>query len=273
MRVLLRVSPHRCHLPLLPKLINPTIGIFSQIKHNHREMAEYYSGVQGSPRTSGPPGLLGLDRKAMEEERLARLSKKRNAESQSPRLRAAKVSKQDASHKHASGSKVIQPGVTEAAAHTRNSEPAATAASALSLDAEVRAHPTVSYPNGVVKRTWVFGQRRQNDIKVEEVLQKRDLNIAVLSSWQLDMDWIASKIDLSRTKLMLVMEGKEDDVVRLPSALARPAENNRLRFRFWDETNESRKSSGSARHRNGPSRCESSSHPWAAVSTTACTRS
>ncbi len=71
----------------------------------------------------------------------------------------------------------------------------------------------LQYPKGATKKTWAFGYERQNDIKIEEVLQKFDLKIAVLSSFTLDMDWLATKLDLSKTKLILVMNARDDETV------------------------------------------------------------
>lgn len=47
----------------------------------------------------------------------------------------------------------------------------------------------IQYLDGIVKKTWAFGyDRRGDDIKIEEVLQKNDLQLAVLSSYQIDAD-------------------------------------------------------------------------------------
>jgi hypothetical protein len=49
--------------------------------------------------------------------------------------------------------------------------------------------PGIQYPEGIVKKTWAFGyDRKGDDIKIEEVLQKGDLELAVLSSFQIDAD-------------------------------------------------------------------------------------
>jgi hypothetical protein len=51
----------------------------------------------------------------------------------------------------------------------------------------------IQYPNGVVKKTWAFGyDRKGDDIKIEEVFQKNDLQLAVLSSFQIDADCMLS---------------------------------------------------------------------------------
>jgi hypothetical protein len=61
----------------------------------------------------------------------------------------------------------------------------------------------------VVKKTWAFGHPRQDDIKIEEVFDRSELVLAVLSSFQWDMDWLMPKLDAPRTKLVFVMQAKE----------------------------------------------------------------
>ena len=109
-------------------------------------------------------GMLGMDRKKMEEERLAR---KRRRSTSPPSVR--KVLKQKTS------------------------------------DPSNELHLT-----GVVKKTWVSGHERAgHDIKLEEILQPKDLQIAVLSSFQWDIPWLLNKINLERTKTTLVMQAKD----------------------------------------------------------------
>jgi hypothetical protein len=58
----------------------------------------------------------------------------------------------------------------------------------------------LQYPDGVVKKTWAFGyDRNGDDIKIEEVLQKSDLEVAVLSSFQVDADCTSFVLDLLLT--------------------------------------------------------------------------
>lgn len=63
----------------------------------------------------------------------------------------------------------------------------------------------IQYLNGVVKKTWVRGCPRQgDDVKIEEVLQKNDLDFAVLSAYQVEPDWVLSKLD-PKTKVVMVL--------------------------------------------------------------------
>jgi hypothetical protein len=73
----------------------------------------------------------------------------------------------------------------------------------------------IQYPHGVVKQTWAYGFPRVGDIKIEEVLQKHDLDLAVLSSFQWNEEWLLSKLDMTRTKLMLVTQATNAEEVSL----------------------------------------------------------
>jgi hypothetical protein len=71
----------------------------------------------------------------------------------------------------------------------------------------------VRYPDGAVKRTWVKGCPREDDtITIEEVLQKEDLELAVLSTFQIDADWITTKV-LDKTKVIWVLHARDDKEV------------------------------------------------------------
>jgi hypothetical protein len=67
----------------------------------------------------------------------------------------------------------------------------------------------IEYPRGILKKTWAFRYDREEDIKIEEVLQKRDLKIAVLSAFEFDVQWLLTKIDTDSTKVVLVMQAKD----------------------------------------------------------------
>jgi hypothetical protein len=68
----------------------------------------------------------------------------------------------------------------------------------------------LSFPHGVVKKTWSARYERKNDIKIEEVLDKDQLKTAVFSSFMWDIDWLLSKVDSTRTNMCLIMEAKDD---------------------------------------------------------------
>ena len=66
----------------------------------------------------------------------------------------------------------------------------------------------LTFPHGTVLKTWALGHERSNDIKIEEVLQRNTLKLAVISSFQWDMEWLHSKINCGSTKLVFVMQAK-----------------------------------------------------------------
>ncbi|GAA86314.1 tyrosyl-DNA phosphodiesterase domain protein [Aspergillus luchuensis IFO 4308] len=126
------------------------------------------------PEPAKPMGIFGLDRKQMEQERLARLAKRKAEDTSSIDLRETKHSKID-----------------------------------LALKPTVQ--PTVATKEGIVKKTWAFGCPRQgDDIKIEEVLQKSDLELAVLSSFMWEMDWLFSKFNVESTRFIMVMQAEDE---------------------------------------------------------------
>ncbi len=124
-------------------------------------------------------GSLTLDRRAMEAERLKRATAKRQRESVG-----------DDSAKQVLPNKKAKPSA------------AGTPASPIAA---------IPYPNGVVKRTRVYGHPKcDDDITIEEVLQRDHLELAILSSFQWDEEWLLSKVDMPRTKLLLVASAADE---------------------------------------------------------------
>jgi hypothetical protein len=135
------------------------------------------------PTETGPSsgvtlGSLPLDRKQMEQERLERLAKKRGL--------PAENGPNDASG---------PPTKKQATAEPTNSLP-------------------LKFPDGTVKRTWTRGYpRTSEDITIEEVFQKEDLQLALLSSFQWDEEWMLSKVDFPRTKILLLAFASSEEQV------------------------------------------------------------
>lgn len=164
--------------------------------------------------TQSPPappflGILGIDRKAQEAERLARLKRKREPERATapPAPRKGLI--------HGSGrDRRLSPGTQAASTSTLPSttgtldELGDKSTSTAARPAPVAA---LQYPRGVVKKTWAFGQpRRGNDIKLAEVFRKGSLQAAVLSSFQWSFDWLFPQLDTKRTRFVLVMHAKAE---------------------------------------------------------------
>lgn len=151
-------------------------------------------------------GLAGIDRKAMEEERLKRLALKRGTAPDVELERATKVQKVE-------GGPTTRQMKRSTSGPTISSSDASKPPAPKPSDFRTNDQRGIQYPHGAFKRTWVLGQDRKNDIKIEEVLQKHDLKTAVLSAFQWDLEWVFSKLDVSKTKLVLVMEAKDETTV------------------------------------------------------------
>ena len=117
-------------------------------------------------------GFLGLDRKNMEQERLNR---------------KRKASPTTSSH-------LVQ-------TTSRASEP-------------VKRQKSGGDPiflDGVVRKTFALGYSRDADaITLEYILDRDDLQLAVLSSFQWDIPWLFAKLDISKTLITLVMQAKDE---------------------------------------------------------------
>jgi hypothetical protein len=177
---------------------------------------------------------FGMDRKKMEEERLARLHKRKvsqvdvsdgdDVQLPSRPVQRAKISGEgppsSSEKEKAMGPKGTPSSATLSSAPKRTvpkdppsssilpTNPGATKSAAPKAAAPAsssRSPLVLPFPRGVIKKTWAYQQpRKGDDIKIEEVLQKQDLQLAVVSSFQWDEHWMLSKIDITRTKLVLV---------------------------------------------------------------------
>ena len=158
--------------------------------------------------------MLGLDRKAMEQERLAR---KRKASLSPPPSRKAVKLAQSALDKNTDGDFLrgtSNVGIETVSSSTQTANKSATLSNPAS--APTRSDlKGLSFPTGAVKKTWAFNHPRQSsDIKIEEVLQRHDLTLAVLSSFQWDVEWLLRKVSASTTQLVFVMQAKEESTKR-----------------------------------------------------------
>ncbi|KAI0540895.1 tyrosyl-DNA phosphodiesterase-domain-containing protein [Xylaria digitata] len=129
---------------------------------------------------------LDLDRKKMEEERLARLNKRKAPHDDEINERHPQRIKIDGQPRH-----IPLAAVAGTSVRTES--------------------PHLPYPKGVVKKTWAYGYPRKDDIKIEEILQKDQLELAVLSSFQWDDEWLLSKIDIKKTKMVCIAFASSDN--------------------------------------------------------------
>lgn len=163
------------------------------------------------PVASKPPGILGLNRKQMEQERLARFNKRKADDGSSPLPELeSKVPKTEPVLRNAA---IPYSGPSLASTPSNICE--STAANSPKFGVQPTARPVPQWPLGAVKKTHVSGiPRKGNDITIEEVFQRADLELAVLSSFMWDMEWLFSKLDTQRTRFIFVMQAKEEETVR-----------------------------------------------------------
>ncbi len=144
-------------------------------------------------------GILGMDRKRQEEERLARLKRKREPSVSPPPTNRGLGHGSHLETPSAHQGKFLKAKPTVSNRKEGSAISSSTGASKL------------QYPEGVVKKTWAFGFERENDIKLAEVLQSPQLEAAVLSSFQWDWDWLVTKLDMQMTKLVFVLQAKDEE--------------------------------------------------------------
>lgn len=173
---------------------NPTI----QNEPSHSSAARETTAA--TPSTTAP-SFLGLNRKVMEQERLAR--KRKTSISPPPTRKSVKLSlplpvTDPTSRPNQLVSTPKQGEVTVRTDGGKSIAPNLTTVGPTFLD-------------GVVKKTWARGHDREDDITIEEVLQSTDLKLAVLSSFQWNVEWLLSKLKRT-TQMIFVMQAKEDSI-------------------------------------------------------------
>lgn len=162
--------------------------------------------------TAEAPNLstfLGLNRKAMEQERLERRQRKRKASISPPSTqKIIKFSNDVVAEKNIESSKLSQESQLPNVSKTKYP---------INLNKFSGSAPSNTGPvylNGTVKKTWALRHPRLEDIKLEEVLQRDDLTLAVLSSFQWDVEWLLKKINTKSTQMTFVMQAEDESVQR-----------------------------------------------------------
>lgn len=174
---------------------------------------------------TAPPnafGILGLDRKKLEEERLARVAKRKAeiAISPPPLQRDAKLGRRDVSPNNNDPKSSWSKSQLTSTTSQPPAKTVDTAAQIMKAEAKPRkmmqalSVPSVRFPRGAVKKTWAFGYPRDgSEIKIEEVLQSADLELAILSAFQWNMEWVFTKFRTRDTRFLLMMQAKEESTV------------------------------------------------------------
>ena len=146
-----------------------------------------------------PGGFIGLDRKQMEAERLARqaqLKRKRGDEGKSASISPPPLSRRTRTTSPPSSSSPRKKTIAETKHTSVTSGPAP-------LKANLR------YPDGIIKRTWISSHpRTDRDITFSELIDAPNLKSVVLSSFIWDFDWLFQQVRTKETKFVLVMHGE-----------------------------------------------------------------
>jgi len=156
----------------------PASSALSSLPENAKS-AQSSTDTTPSQASSAPTSLFGLDRKAMEQERLARVGKR----------------KRDPSPERPSKQIAMSPlteGTTVKPLSTQNT--------------------MLQYPRGAIKRTFAAKYPRTDDITLDEVLQADTVNIAVISSFMWDSEWLYKKLNPVKVKQIWIMNAKDRDV-------------------------------------------------------------
>ena len=144
-------------------------------------------------------GIMGLDRKQMEAERLARqaqLKRKRGDEGKSASISPPPLSRRTRTTSPPSSSSPRKKAIAETKHTSVTSGPAPPKA-------------TLRYPDGIIKRTWISSHpRTDRDITFSELIDAPNLKSAVLSSFIWDFDWLFTQFRTKETRFVLVMHGE-----------------------------------------------------------------
>jgi hypothetical protein len=198
------------------------------------EPSDNPSSTTIAPRETpvAPGGILSsLNRKQMEQERLARAAKRKFEDppsaQPSPKLfrpepnpvrPIAPVRKPvrpfQTSTPQASASQARPPQPKAAQAVRRSEVCRRVESNALDADVRPTSRSVLQWPLGAVKKTHIAGSPRTgNDITIEEVIQRDDLDLGVFSSFLWDLEWLFTKINTQVSRIMLIMQANDETTV------------------------------------------------------------
>lgn len=193
--------------PLQPEIISlESDDDGSSVQASPRLQSQIISPSKDIPLTAPPERLphnfLGLDRRAMEQERLARKRQvdgmPLHAQDSALESRSAPAQAQGTSDR--AGKKIAQSPQETKPLHTSTLQTLSNPSKAPKKNGPI-------FLDGAVKKTWALLKERADDIKLEEVLQSDSLKLAVLSAFQWDVPWLMEKMKES-TRVIFVMQAK-----------------------------------------------------------------
>src|ERR1700760_1197508 len=158
------------------------------------------SHSKSSADTQAFTGLQNLNRKQMEDERLARVNLKRQAEGEPQSEHLVNRAK-----RRESPSKTIT--ITGPA---RIGQSKKLSKSGNDNVPKSDGGQDLQYSRGAIRRTFSALHPREGDIKIEEVLLKDQLKIGVFSSFMWDMDWLMSKLNVRDSRFWMAMMAPSD---------------------------------------------------------------
>jgi hypothetical protein len=204
--------------------------------------------------SSSKSTFLGLDRKQMEQDRMKRIEERKKREAtlateddQSRKRKASTSAKVTETNrqvrpKYSSSSDQNGPSIEVPDSKYSNGDEPTPKVLSFKNHSTVPSRPIIAiqkgndqlvnsqppgnstgicFPDGVVKKTWAYGYPRQDDIKIEEIFQKETLELAVLSAFQVDPEWVETKLK-PNTKVIWVLQAKTEAEV----SLIHPAKKN-----------------------------------------------
>ncbi|CAG7976207.1 unnamed protein product [Penicillium nalgiovense] len=167
---------------------------------------------------SSAGSLLGMNRKQMEEERLARLAKRKaeDISSSPPAQVSGKAPRTQAlPSRHAITPRnpfQSAPQASMARVRSRTEVCRQLASNAPNVNIQPTSRSVAQWPLGAVKKTHVTGfPRSGNEITIEEVIQRDDLELGVFSSFLWDMPWLYSKFNNSSTRILFIMQANDEE--------------------------------------------------------------
>ncbi|OQE43352.1 hypothetical protein PENCOP_c003G03192 [Penicillium coprophilum] len=159
--------------------------------------------------------LLGMNRKQMEEERLARLAKRKADDSSStpPSQASRKLPRTEPARPSVAIRNPFQSAPQASSARVKSHTEVCRQ---LTSNAPNHIQPTsrsvAQWPLGAVKKTHITGfPRSGNEITIEEVIQRDDLELGVFSSFLWDMPWLYSKFNNMTTRIIFVMQANDEE--------------------------------------------------------------
>lgn len=193
--------------PLQPEIISiESDNDLSPVQASPKLQSQTILSIKDVPLTAPlerlPHNFLGLDRRAMEKERLAR---KRQAEGMPLHARDSAIDARSAPAQIQGTSDRAETRIAQSPQETKTLH--TSTVQTLSTPSKAPNESGPIFLDGAVKKTWALMRERADDIKIEEVLQSDGLKLAVMSAFQWHVPWLMGKLK-ETTQVIFVMQAK-----------------------------------------------------------------